>query len=237
MEFLESRRLLSANPLFQVTSKGTLIIHGTPGADEIRVFTVHNTRARGIDAVVGPAGSEANLQDQLIQFRARFHTVKRLWIDAGGGDDRIDIDAISDVPRPATVLGGAGDDAIAPSKLGPLLAIGGAGNDNLFTQQAFVSVFGVKNRAILDDKFHSFHSAFSDTLLGGAGNDTLYGDLTDHLDGGSGNDQADLMVVSEVAIPDDRVSALAHDYYQRLGTISIEQTTGRLQIDGPVFVE
>ena len=96
--------------------------------------------------------------------------VNKIYVDGGRNDDVIDL---STVTKPATVIGGLGDDSI----------IGGQGNDELYGRDGNDSIFGSGG----DDKI--FGEAGDDTLWGDDGNDTIYGgDGDDVLAGRAGND-------------------------------------------------
>ncbi len=118
LESLETRRLFSTlTPITQVTSKGTLIIHGTTGDDSIDVFLIHGRKEDGIGITLQISnGSNTNTAET----RVKFNTVKRILIDAGAGDDKITLigplasdpsgnaGQATPLPIPATVLGGRG---------------------------------------------------------------------------------------------------------------------------------
>ncbi len=181
IESLESRRLLSSTPFFQLTSKGTLIIHGTVEANEIEVFLVHGKASQGVGAIVGVP--DHGLQRLSNIYRAKANAVKRIWIDAGGGNDSI---GISQVTRPATVLGGAGDDNVDHDLSGPMIAYGGAGNDSI-GRLPEISAFDLNldNFDLLDNAFDDMKPAPLNTFNGGIGDDTLYGDINTQLNGGA----------------------------------------------------
>jgi len=107
---------------------------------------------------------------------------KRGTIVTGGGDDTIDIDALTNDDGWSNlfdVRSGAGDDTITVTGdkgVTDVLADGGTGNDR-------ITVDGTYHRATLDG------GAGDDTLTGGAGEDTLIGGTgSDRLDGGAGDD-------------------------------------------------
>jgi Ca2+-binding RTX toxin-like protein len=95
-------------------------------------------------------------------------------VNAGGGSDTIALGR--DVPAPATIRGGAGNDELIGGAGGDSL-FGGAGDDLLRGRGAADSLFGGEG---------------ADRLIGGSGNDLLRGGPgEDFLLGGSGaNDSA-----------------------------------------------
>jgi RTX calcium-binding nonapeptide repeat (4 copies) len=219
---LESRRLLAADPFFQLTSKGTLIITGTDAGDEITIQLKHGQQNDGVQLIVQPDrdGALAVLHQASISYAK----MKHIRIDAGGGDDKIFISGGDQMTRPATILGGDGDDQISYSSSAPTFVDAGAGDD-LITGAAIVSVGSTKNSDVLDAAFAAPNSTAAATIMGGDGDDSLYGDTNDQIDGGAGNDTASVLF-SGKAVSDARISALAHDYYARLGATGIEVTKG-----------
>lgn len=180
-------------------------------------------------------GSLPGTQNLSNVFRIKTNSVKRILIDAGGGNDSI---GISQVTRPATVLGGAGDDNIDQDLSGPMIVYGGAGNDSM-GRLPELSAFEINldDSDLLDNAFDDMKPAPLNTFNGGIGDDTLYGDINTQLNGGAGHDQAELYIGSESELADDRVHALAEGYYQRIGTQSIEQIKGIARVDIPVFFD
>ena len=96
--------------------------------------------------------------------------VSKIYVDGGQNNDVIDI---STVTKPATVIGGLGDDSIT----------GGQGNDELYGRDGNDTIYGGGG----NDKL--FGEAGDDTLWGDDGNDTIYGgDGNDVLAGRAGDD-------------------------------------------------
>lgn len=122
-------------------------------------------------------------------------------IEGGIGNDTIDGDGGAD-----QIFGGEGDDVITGGN-GNDEIFGGAGADTITETQGsdtisgdagddVINVTGGVNNQLVDggddnDQITVFNAAASEnTLLGGAGNDSLQsGDSTDTLDGGAGDDQ------------------------------------------------
>jgi hypothetical protein len=197
-----------------------LIVHGTEAKDEIVVQLVHNQAADGVQVIVTPKdGIDADIRHEI---HVKYRNVKRYRIEAGAGDDFVNISGGNEMRRPATILGGAGNDLIGYSSMGPTLVDAGDGNDQT-SGSPIVAVNAKKNRDVLDATFDSPNGTAPATILGGAGDDSLNGDSNDQIDGGSGSDVAQLIALGK-DVPDDRLQALAHDYYARLGATGVEQT-------------
>jgi hypothetical protein len=227
VQMLESRTLFAADPTFQLTAKGTLIVRGGAASDEIIVQLKHGKAADGVQVLVTldkPTGSSPPQE-----YDSTYKKIKRYYIDAGAGDDFINIAGGSQMTRPATILGGAGNDTLGFSPDAPTLVAGGAGNDQVVGTPPSVEATSSKNRDVLDATFATSNSSSSATLLGGAGDDTISGDTNDQIDGGAGNDTAKLLIYGNIS--DDRRNALAADYYARLNANSVEQLTGEAAPD------
>ncbi|HEX3358121.1 MAG TPA: hypothetical protein VHS31_14205 [Tepidisphaeraceae bacterium] len=255
LESLESRQLFAAvAPIIHVTKTGTLMIQGTTDDDTINVFLVGGIKEKGI-GITFKYKLDGSSDTNTIVTHERFNTVKRILIDAGAGDDKItltgplasdpssvtvpvggNVPPITLLPIPATVLGGAGDDSIGQDLMGPLLAVGGAGNDTLSSGSVDqILVNDSKNSDVLDQAFQGTGSQSPCTLMGGAGDDVLIGNINDQVDGGAGVDTGrivikapDLSTANSISV--DRGDALAHDYYQRLGATSLEQATAPTRV-------
>ena len=167
VEVLERRFFLSATA--SLTSKGTLAVTGSDASEVVSL------RRKGGSIVVAEAGAATK------SFSAAL--VKRITVDAGGGNDRVFIDPSID--ERVSVLGGAGNDTIDGS-YGDTLN-GGSGNDRLYLQPGGVIDLG--------QVFQSGGSVIPSTgahaglLCGGAGNDTLISSSAlDSVIGGSGKD-------------------------------------------------
>ncbi|MGN6254580.1 MAG: hypothetical protein ACTHO8_06315 [Solirubrobacterales bacterium] len=90
-------------------------------------------------------------------------------VNAGGGNDKIIL--ASDIPIPATIRGGPGDDKLVGGNVSDKI-LGGSGNDVLFGRRGDDWLLGGPG---------------DDRLIGGSGNDQLRGGPgTDVLVGGSG---------------------------------------------------
>lgn len=160
VESLEGRELFAAD-ITAWLDDGVLHIQGTSGADEIVLRQVGN-----VVQIVGGAS-----------FLAR--SIDRIEIDAGGGDDTINLSGPAPtfgsimklnqptipVQAPAVIAGGKGNDTITGGAASDVID-GGAGNDVIRGQEG------------------------NDRLTGGAGHDQLFGDEgADHLWGSAGNDE------------------------------------------------
>jgi RTX calcium-binding nonapeptide repeat (4 copies) len=231
VERLENRQLFAALPSFSFTSKGTLIIQGSDGDDTITVNLAHGRPSGGFYALVTPSPKTANPALHIFQeIRADFSKTKRIMIDGGDGNDKIDINGVGSnlITQPVTILGGNGDDTIGGSTGGPILADGEAGNDTISFNTTYLYVGGTRNRDSLNAAFSTNWNLPANTILGGDGDDTLMGSLDDHIDGGNGNDTATTWVIfgSGQNKSSQRADALVHDYYARLGATGIETNTG-----------
>jgi Ca2+-binding RTX toxin-like protein len=164
---LESRNLLAAVSL---TAAGTLLIQGTSSADDITVTQAGNSLlVSTADSGVSQAFEKAD--------------VKRVYVDAAGGDDRVSIG--KNVSKLTTVLGGNGDDRLFTSGNRTTL-VGGAGNDEL---QAYPKTFRVGPGAE-DGTFVVIDTGalFSTRLEGGTGDDVIFGRAGQIVEAGGGHD-------------------------------------------------
>jgi len=162
------------------------IIGGVEGLEERVLLAAHGVRASIADdsvlRVVGTAGSDrivvsrviANGKDEIRaavgKRRWYFSTadVTRVEIDAGAGDDVVQVDAASAAMRmPLDVEGGAGNDTLS----------GAMGDDSLYGGDGDDDLMG---------------GGGNDYLQGGAGDDALYGGKGD--DGLVGNDGRDQLI-------------------------------------------
>src|SRR4051812_44350528 len=112
IEALELRQMLAAD-FASLTSKGTLIVTGTGKPNTISVDYV------GAKVV-------ATLDRQTKMFPKSL--VKRFNLSGVGGDDRI----IVKIAKPATLIGGSGDDTLAGNDANDSLE-GDGGNDSLYS--------------------------------------------------------------------------------------------------------
>lgn len=122
--------------------------------------------------------------------------VKRVVINAMGGDDSITfVPAPSGLPR-GFVMGGLGDDSITGTSGNDVLQ-GDEGDDTISAGAGIDEIFGAGGE---DDLFGDAGADTisgennADRLHGGDGDDLLFGGpgpYADHLDGGAGHDSAD----------------------------------------------
>lgn len=180
-EPLESRTFLHGDFAF-LTSRGTLVLVGTPGNDS---FVVQ-------------FGSENDLQVIHDGITEDFvpAEVLRVYFDGGTGNDSVQLDW----NVRSTMLGGDGDDTlIGGSRQDSLiggsgrdLLIGNVGNDTLRGEGGGDKLYGRGGSDSLDggagkDLLNGGIGA--DFLNGGRDNDRLFSDIgSDSIFGGSGND-------------------------------------------------
>jgi Ca2+-binding RTX toxin-like protein len=161
IEPLEPRRLLHAGG----EHPDIIEIPGTPGDDVITITIADNH----MNAVVNGQGSFVE-------------SPLRLFIWAGGGNDRITV--IVDNPRTTSVrvYGASGNDTITGS-IGPDRIVAGGGDDLVIGGNGIDSIYGEAG----DDSLRG--NAHGDLLDGGDGRDTLRGDDgDDSCDGGAKSD-------------------------------------------------
>lgn len=202
IDLLESRRFPAATVTLSGT--GTLRISGTEGDDVIEVQHVKRTDAYLVKLHnSGDVGRQDFSSDQ----------VKRIIVDAGGGNDRISIG--EGVDERATVLGGAGRDRIDARGYAAVSLNGGSGNDTLRHSIDFgghagtpdgdddVSGVGTLRGMYLDLRGDAVVNYVSNTILqGGSGDDTLYAAANgDRVDGGRGSDDRLLLMPGVIAKP------------------------------------
>jgi ELWxxDGT repeat protein len=172
-------RVISANAELLA---GVLYIVGTPGADSV---TVKAKVSKGVSVLEVKAKF---LPGGKGEFPAA--AVTALQVALGEGNDTLTIS--TQVPQPALVFGGGGNDRITVGG-GRATVFGGAGNDHLtggpgddalFGEAGADTLRGAAGHDLLDG------GADNDRLYGDAGDDTLWGGLgSDQLWGGAGNDQ------------------------------------------------
>ena len=217
-EQLESRRMMSANPVLQLNSKGTLVVKGTDLADSITISIPANKITNGYLAVV-------KNRRGTFQFHAKITPVKSISVDAGLGSDSILIQGGNLMTVPETLLGGDGNDRINYSAVGAIRADGGNGNDTVGAT-ATIAVTSTNDNDVINAVFAKKNSTGRNTVFGGLGNDILSGDTNDIVDGGDGIDLAVLGIVGDSTVTAARRNNLALLYYTRLGTKHIEKTIG-----------
>jgi hypothetical protein len=138
-------------------SGGTLTVNGTNAIDTI-TFSVSKGRLNvvGNDRAVG--GSP-------------FAGVRRIVVNAFGGDDRI---VVGSVGIPVTLLGGDGNDTLVGGA-GADVIKGGAGNDNITGGAGLDQLLGEDGNDVLNSQ-----DGLSDRVVdGGNGTDTAHKDRTD----------------------------------------------------------
>ena len=192
LESLEPRLFLDST-FARVTSRGTLLIQGTRASETIRVQP-------GIVVI----------RNHDIVFAADSPTVKRMYIDAVAGNDRIVITA----KLRATILGGSGDDTLIGSSASDSLD-GGDGLDTVdYTSrtESIVAEIDIDNETAeatgsggQANEHDTYHSV--ETILSGSGDDQLAvigGSLIGGphfgpylIDGGAGDDHLDNVSLGE----------------------------------------
>lgn len=149
-----------------VTSRGTLVVPGSEDSERI-IIDRHGGNVR------------VYLPDFPHGFATAFPAsqVKRILVDARGGDDRVSV--AGNVPDPCTLFGGAGNDILDANAASTM--IGGGGNDKLVARHI---------TPVFRDGAVSLSSEGRALLSGGDGKDTLVGGSFDTVIGGRGNDLA-----------------------------------------------
>jgi Ca2+-binding RTX toxin-like protein len=180
-EPLESRRLmaLTIDTVWQavgahITARGTLVIKGGADADTIAIVRDGNL----IKHIRLPDGGGSRVIDVI----GPASKVKRVLVEAGGGDDRVFID--EELRKPVTVVGGAGNDIIDDNRGATL--IGGAGDDKLSVPLLRTWLDGPDSIPGVTISQNGTPSL----LCGGDGNDVLVASSVDSVVGGRGNDLA-----------------------------------------------
>ena len=210
VESLESRRLLSA-PSVTVTSKGTLIVAGTTAAEQVTITRTNNDDPK---QRAGDPGHQRRSKTAL-HVRGEGGAFRRISIDLVAGDS-VTFDIPGKLKQPATILGGAGDDTLEAVLPGRATISGGDGNDALFSQTTTINATAERDRDVVVQTLDAKDKTGPATLLGNAGDDTLFGDSNDFVDGGPGNDVAATQVTNVTTANQARANALATVFYGRL---------------------
>lgn len=196
IDALESRRLMAVTA--KLSSKGTLTVTGTDAADVVAI-----DRSGNVYQVTSHSGSET----MVVTMSVAFKDVKRINVNALGGDDKITIG--QGVDATTSVYGGNGDDTIDAYSGPKLLIDGGTGNDRLrhissltytATRLRYATATKSGDTASLptavvgqnvtgsDGTTFVFYRGATARLVGGSGNDILStGFAGDTLDGGAGS--------------------------------------------------
>ena len=192
IEGLEDRRLLSASILVK---DGTLIVRGTPRADDIVVSTLHADG--GIPVISGSSGN-AGQSPLFVRINGRERIldaskIRRVRVEAGAGDDNVVMtkseviagfgDTITLIvqPLPSTILGGDGNDTLVGGAVADYIS-GGAGHDSINGENGNDTLDGDGNADTLAG------DNGNDLLRGGTGDDRFTMDENDKADGGDGTD-------------------------------------------------
>jgi hypothetical protein len=141
----------------------------------------------GVDTLVGTGGDDAILlhdtRTGALQSGPRLSGIE--IIDAGAGDDVVDLTSTRYGYDDVTVQGGGGDDVIWSSR-GKDTLLGGSGHDRMDGGAGEDYLYGGSGN---DDLFGGW---MADILQGGSGNDSLRDEsptASGLMDGGSGNDE------------------------------------------------
>ncbi len=166
LDFLEHRTVLSS-----ISFDGTtLSITGSDAQDAIAFLSA------------GPATLLVTSEGS-VAIPARGDQIARIVIDAGGGDDYVDLSQLVGFQGTTTLLGGPGNDTIIGS-IGTDSIVGGDGDDSLDGGDGNDSLDGGNGNDVLIGGDGRIVGAAlvggDDLLIGGPGNDSLFG--------GSGND-------------------------------------------------
>lgn len=194
-------------PLISKTAAGVLRVSGTAGDDTISLIS---KRIGGKWRVIVMLNGRTEVFDP--------NDARRLDLDAGSGNDRVDCSTMS---SPCFIQGGSGNDAMTAGSandtlngaggkdslrggLGDDRINGNGGADRLYADAGSDRCYGGDQNDYLDGGANTDQlrgDDGDDTLVGGASNDRLYGGLgndelfgvggNDILDGGSGTDRAD----------------------------------------------
>src|SRR4051794_7448027 len=128
VEPLEGRRLLSASPAVRLPAGNLVQVHGTDGADVVRVMLHQTAGTDGV--VVDPSKVDVVVNGQVTTYNAADFSI--LLVQGGGGDDDIRVDeSAGAVTQMMIFLGGSGNDTLVGGSGGDLL-IGMDGNDSVF---------------------------------------------------------------------------------------------------------
>ncbi len=154
IERLENRQLFAADPMFTLTSKGTLIVEGSGGDDQISATLVGGHTKVGLLYVMisSNLGGKNEYFTVFHETKVSYPKVKRIVIDGGDGNDTIDINS-NQITKPVTLLGGNGDDKITFDTGGGVYADGGAGDDTIGNRAPTLIALGAKtkNHDVLSD--------------------------------------------------------------------------------------
>ena len=184
---------------FANASDGSIDIDGSlitytglePITDEMsagnRVFTFNGGAETITFSDDGDAGDGESVIDSTLGESVTFaNPMVSLTINAGDGDDSVDLNSIDSLfAASITVNGDDGNDTVDASALAlDVVLSGGSGDDTL--------TGGLGNDFLAGDSGTDWLDAGrgNDTVLGGSGNDTALGSFDDDLlDGGDGNDR------------------------------------------------
>ena len=244
---------LSSGGAAHLSKTGTLIVQGSAASDSIAIT---HTPPDAPLVTSGTPEIDANhiyvngrVNGVLIRQIFDSSAVKRILVDAGSGDDLVQL--TPDIKVKATLIGGNGNDTLVGGAKGDLIS-GGKGNDSLYATEATITGKPATISTLAADQQPSggklyvpgakqkikpvaytivpFASGFhedansADSLEGGAGNDTLYAGIgPDTLNGGAGTDD---LVANDRATPPKNVTK-ADDTpvtFDGLTAISIEKT-------------
>lgn len=173
VEALENRRLMSASGLsdhLSLTKTGTLLVQGTGHADRIAI----NRRASVV--AISFDGGKSYVAS------TKYARVKRVVVEGGAGDDTLTL--TGSYGRPATLVGGAGNDQLIDDTRGadskPLTITGPAASPGAAVQPPAITGYQFETEALVDRPF---------VFSGGNGDDrATLNHLLQRVDGGAGTD-------------------------------------------------
>ncbi|MBH8575469.1 hypothetical protein I8752_21140 [Nostocaceae cyanobacterium CENA369] len=143
-------------------------------------FTEYNNNGYGNDLLVGGSGNDTLHGDSIfadIIINGVFAIGGNDTLDGGSGNDLLEGSLGEDY-----LCGGSGNDRIYGGTLNPSSHQADAGDDHLYGGSG-------DDLLVASTVDPYFYGGKNDFLDGGAGNDTLYGEVgSDFLDGGAGND-------------------------------------------------
>ncbi|HUE73617.1 MAG TPA: CHRD domain-containing protein [Pirellulaceae bacterium] len=192
----------SASPLFHFRSFGQVtvnpgaggfdqvIVNGTEGPDAV-LSTADTLTGLGAAVTIGAGIDQLNLNtlggDDSIILSLAVPGLAKI-IDAGAGNDLVDLSGVAVDPADPTIYGGDGDDVIIGSPNADLI-FGGRGNDTIDGGAGDDVLYGEEGNDILTG------GPGADQMFGGDGSDTFIwnpGDASDLIEGGAG--ESDVLI-------------------------------------------
>lgn len=177
---LEGRSVPAAATAVFTASTGTLTVEGGTAPDDINDDLSVELISGKVD--VKQDGTSLAITDGVNPVNITLAMLKGIVVNAGAGNDTVFIFAA--INKPATLNGGAGDDALT----------GGSGNDVINGEDDVDMLFGGKGNDVInagDGDGQNLDGGFgNDSLTGGAEGDDIYGGFgNDTINAGSGDDR------------------------------------------------